>query len=135
MARGSGVSLIACDMFELNENTIHQLVARAEQRQQAISHKVRLGLTKTRQIGTQLGSPGNLTDRAREKGRIIAAATLTSQADRFAHEIGELVAVLRDQGLSLRNIARELIARDIKTARGGTWTAATVKNIIKRQEI
>jgi len=130
----SGVGLIACDMFELNEGNLHLLVARAEQRQQAISHKVRLGLNKTRQRGTQLGSPGNLTDCAREKGRIIAAATVASQADRFAQQIAELVAELREQGLSLRSIARELIARDIKTARGGTWTAATVKNIIQRQE-
>lgn len=130
----SGVAVIACDMFELSENNLHLLVARSERRQQAISHKVRAGLTRTRQRGTQLGSPRNLTDHDRTKGRMVAAATITSHADQFAQQIGRHIDMLLDQGLSLRAIARELIARDIKTARGGTWTAATVRNIIKRRE-
>jgi hypothetical protein len=39
---------------------------------------------------------------------------------------------LQDQGMSLRQIAAELVAQGIQTARGGEYTATAVKNALAR---
>jgi hypothetical protein len=41
-----------------------------------------------------------------------------------------MIEQIRAGGASLRQIAAELNARGIKTARGGKWYATTVRNII-----
>jgi site-specific DNA recombinase len=41
------------------------------------------------------------------------------------------VRAMREAGLSLRAIARELTARNVPTKRGGTWEAATVARLLR----
>jgi len=43
-----------------------------------------------------------------------------------------VIAELRGQGLSLRQIVAEADKRGIRTMRGGVWTAATVRNVLLR---
>jgi Recombinase len=43
-----------------------------------------------------------------------------------------IVAKLRAQDHSLRQIAVELVARSIRTRRGGEWTATAVRNVLAR---
>jgi len=45
-----------------------------------------------------------------------------------------VIEQIKAQGASLRQIATELNSRDIKTARGGKWHAATVRNILTLNE-
>ena len=54
-------------------------------------------------------------------------------ADDATLEAIPIAASLRAKGLSLRNIARELHLRGIPTARGGTWAAPTVRNLLNRK--
>ena len=42
----------------------------------------------------------------------------------------ELIAKLDAEGFGLSEIARELTARGIPTARGGTWYASTVRSVL-----
>jgi hypothetical protein len=39
---------------------------------------------------------------------------------------------MQDQGMSLRQIAAEMVSKSIRTARGGKWTATAVKNMLDR---
>ena len=43
-----------------------------------------------------------------------------------------VIKPLYEQGLSLRAIARELVARGVPTARCGQWTAVQVSDILRR---
>jgi hypothetical protein len=46
--------------------------------------------------------------------------------------VGAVGAELRDGGMSLRQIVTELDKRNIRTMRGGAWTATTVRNLLLR---
>jgi hypothetical protein len=46
--------------------------------------------------------------------------------------VGAVGTELRDAGMSLRQIVAELDKRNIRTMRGGQWTATTVRNLLLR---
>jgi hypothetical protein len=47
-----------------------------------------------------------------------------------AENVLPMIEQIRAGGASLRQIAAELNAREIKTERGGKWHATTVRNIL-----
>jgi DNA invertase Pin-like site-specific DNA recombinase len=53
-------------------------------------------------------------------------------ADAFAERLAGIVVPLRADGMSLADIAATLTARGVRTARGGAWTAAAVRNVLLR---
>ena len=53
-------------------------------------------------------------------------------SDDFAACVGRVIADLRAAGMSLRQIVAELDKREIRTMRGGAWTAASVRNLLLR---
>ena len=61
----------------------------------------------------------------------LGTAALVHVSDDFAC-VGPVIAELRGQGLSLRQIVAEADKRGIRTMRGGVWTAATVRNVLLR---
>lgn len=122
----SRVDFIACDMPEANRLTLHILAAVAEHEREMISIRTKAALEAAKARGTRLGAPdGRLARRA-------AAARLIAKADQFAAMLRPLVEGLALQGLSLREIARRLNDRGIKTSRGKAWQATTVRNLLAR---
>ena len=60
---------------------------------------------------------------------------MRSKADRFALEIKSVVDGLRANGCNTFNgMAFEMNRAGVKTARGGEWSAQTVKRLVKRLE-
>ena len=56
------------------------------------------------------------------------------QADRFAANVLPVIDDIRRQGAtSLREIAAQLTARGVRSARGGEWSTSAVRNILARQ--
>jgi hypothetical protein len=55
------------------------------------------------------------------------------KADQHAANVLPVIHQVAAHGASLRQIADELNTRGIKTARGGLWYAATVRNVMARQ--
>jgi hypothetical protein len=53
-------------------------------------------------------------------------------AEAFAASVGPIALGLRREGLSLRRVAAELANRDIRTPRGGAWTAHAVRVLLAR---
>ncbi|TXM72913.1 resolvase [Methylobacterium sp. WL69] len=77
------------------------------------------------------GILGNRTNLS-EASAMGAQANRTS-ADAFARNVRPLIEVIRSQGVTtLAGIAAELNARNVQTARGGSWEAMTVSRILKR---
>lgn len=65
--------------------------------------------------------------------RTASAVAVRAKADEFATSIGPIAQDLRDQGFSLNKIAIALTDKGIRTARGGRWSATTVRNLLARQ--
>lgn len=128
----SGVEFIACDMPQANKFTVHIMSAVAEQEREAISQRTKAALQAAKARGVKLGTPENLTDEARKRGQEKATLIASAHAQMCAENVWGIIEQLFAEGPSLRGIARELNERGIKSARGGTWTATSVKNIIAR---
>jgi DNA invertase Pin-like site-specific DNA recombinase len=118
----SGVEFVAVDMPQANRLTLHILAAVAEHEREMISQRTKAALAAAKARGTKLGNPRPDMTRA--------GAIWTEQSARFRAGIAPLVSSLRAQGMSLRRIAAELNARDIRTARGRKWQAATVLGVL-----
>ena len=87
------------------------------------------GLARRKAKGFPLS--GNRTNLA-EASRMGASET-TAMANQFARKVWPAIEEIRATGaVSLRAIAAELNDRGIRTARGGAWHPATVRNILAR---
>ena len=122
----SGADFVAVDMPEANRLTMHILAAVAEHEREAISIRTKAALQAAKARGVKLGNP-----RAAEAAPLAHQAS-QDQADRFAETVAPLIERLREQGMSYAAIATDLNERHIPTARGRSWYAGTVRNILQR---
>jgi DNA invertase Pin-like site-specific DNA recombinase len=129
----AGVEIAAADMPEANRFLLHVMAAVAEHEAQAISDRTRAALAAAKTKGVALGwsMPGRAGEQrlAARKG----AERNAVKADQHAGNVLPIIRQIASRGMSLRQIARELNARGLKTARGGLWYAATVRNVMLRQ--
>ena len=128
----AGVEIAAADMPEANRFLLHVMAAFAEHEAQAISDRTRAALAAAKARGVALGwSMPERKEEQRQASRK-GAAKNAQKADRHAVNILPVIRKIAAGGASLRQIADELTTRGIKTARGGMWYAATVRNSLKR---
>lgn len=130
----SGADIAAADMPEANRFLLHVMAAVAEHEAQAISDRTRAALAAASARGVKLG--WSIPERAGEQlaASRKGAAKNTAKADQHAANVLPIIQQIAEGGASLRQIAAVLNERGIKTARGGLWYAATVKNILARQQ-
>ena len=126
----AGVDFIAVDMPNANRLTVRLMAVIAQEEREMISARTKAALGAAKARGVLLGGwkGGPVVD-----GRLGVMA-VQQQADRYAAEVGPVVAGLREQGMSLRLVAAELASRGVRTARGGAWTAAAVRAVLLRKE-
>jgi len=123
----SGIEFVAADMPHANRLTVHILAAVAEHERDAISARTKVALAAARARGRVLGGPRIAAARA------LGSAANRDAADRFAANLLPLIRQIQESGAkSLRTVAAALAARGIPTARGGSWTAAQVANVLRR---
>jgi DNA invertase Pin-like site-specific DNA recombinase len=107
---------------------LHVYAALAEKERAMIAHRTRVALQAKKAQGVQLGNRTNLGE-ASTKG----AQANRAGADAFARNVLPVIEAIRAGGLStLKDIAIELNARHVATARGGEWSAMQVSRIIAR---
>lgn len=129
--RDAGVNFVAVDMPDANTVCIGVMAMVAQQEREAISQRTRAALAAAKRRGVVLGTPANLTHRARRAGTRASAATRTARAIERAQDLKATLDDLRRRGfVSLRQLADGLNARDIPAARGGLWTAAQVRRVV-----
>jgi DNA invertase Pin-like site-specific DNA recombinase len=129
----AGADFVAVDMPQANRLTLHVLAAVAEHEREMISARTKAALQAARARGTRLGwaIEARRTDQALASQRGCAAGRV--RADRFAANVLPVVQAVQAVGVStLAGVAAALNARGIKTARGGAWYAATVRNLLAR---
>ncbi|TIT00222.1 recombinase family protein [Mesorhizobium sp.] len=106
---------------------LHLFAAVAERERAMISERTRAALAAAKERGVKLGGP-KLAE-AQQKSMEVRMA----QADAFAANVLPIIRDIQASGVkSLRQIAVALNARGIASARGGTWTAVQVTDIINR---
>lgn len=112
---------------------LHVYAALAEKERHLIAQRTRAALAAAKARGRKLGGDrGNLGAVAHLGARASAQAR-SAAANKRKEDLYPFTCALRDQGLSLRQVADELTARAVPTARGAqTWTAAGVKRILER---
>jgi DNA invertase Pin-like site-specific DNA recombinase len=107
---------------------LHLFAALAEKERALISERTKAALAAKKAQGAQLGNRTNLAE-AQSKGR----AAVQQAADEFAANTLPIVRQLQSQGMtSLRKLAAALNERRVPTARGGTWQAVQVRNLLAR---
>jgi DNA invertase Pin-like site-specific DNA recombinase len=108
---------------------LHIYAGVAEKERALIADRTRNAMQAAKQRGQRLGNP-RLDDI-----RHLAAAATRKLSDDYAENTIPIVRQIQASGAtSLRQIAAALTARGIPTARGGTWNAPQVRNLLLRGE-
>lgn len=124
----SKAEFVAVDFPTANRLTLHIMAAFAEHEREMISARTKAALAVRKAQGVKLGNRTNLAA-AQAKG----GAAIKREADAFAAKVMPTIDAIRATGaISYNAIAKALNDRGVKTAKGGTWAAATVRNIMLR---
>lgn len=124
----SKAEFIAVDFPTANRVTLHIMAAFAEHEREMISARTKAALAIRKAQGAKLGNRTNLAA-AQAKG----GAAIKREADAFAARVIPTIEAIKATGATSYNaIAKVLNDRGVKTAKGGTWAAATVRNIMLR---
>jgi DNA invertase Pin-like site-specific DNA recombinase len=112
-------------MPEANKLTVHILAAMAEHEREQISKRTKDALAAAKRRGKRLGNP-DIAEVAK-RGR----AALKANARRFAANVRPIIEEIVRSGITSHNaIAAKLNERNVRTARGGTWTHVQVGAIL-----
>lgn len=136
VVEGSGEGgVVFCDLPQVpagpvGKFLVTQMAAVAELEAGLISQRTKAALAAAKARGAKLGGWRGGPKVAPEAGM----KARQGKADAFAAAVGPIVTESRQQGRSLRQIAAELAAKGIRTARGGDWTAAAVRAVLLRLE-
>ena len=130
----SGVEVTAADMPEANRFVLHIMAAVAEHEARAISDRTKAALEAAKARGVKLGASNPAIQASLAGAKAKSAHTRKVQADQHAANVLPIIQQIAEGGASLRQIAAALNERGIKTARGGLWHAATVRNILARKK-
>lgn len=130
----SGVEIAAADMPQANRFLLHVIAAVAEHEAKMISERTKAALAAAKARGTVLGWA--IPARREEQKRAATAGAMrnAAKADQHAANVLPVIRQIASEGASLRQIAEQLNARGVKTARGGSWHASTVRNITARAD-
>lgn len=122
--------VVAIDIGEQADNFIkHIHAALAEKELSQISSRTKAGLQALKARGVVLGNRTNLAE-----AQGMGVAVIKAKAKGFALKMKPPIERMRKAGMTMKEIADELNALGVDTARGGMWQASTVCNIIKRWE-
>jgi DNA invertase Pin-like site-specific DNA recombinase len=129
--RDAGVQFVCADAPHATRLTIGIMAVVAEAESDAISARVRDGIAAAKERGVKIGTPGNLTNRDRRKGRRIANAHRRSAAYQRIWDLTPVVRELRASGArSHEDLANALNERGIPTPTGRQWTAGRTRRLL-----
>ena len=138
----SGVDFVNAEAPGDDRFVTHVKAAMAEEEARKISERTKAALAAAKRRGVRLGSarPGHWDGREdrRKAGSAkgLPLATAKARAKRLEEsepvyrEAAKIVRKMRDEGASLREIAKELNSEGFTTARGAAWTAMQVSRLI-----
>lgn len=127
--QNSRVRFVAVDMPGADEFVVGVMAALAEKERKMISERIKAALAASKARGTKLGG---YRENAFRGNYFAGGRAMAKAADDRAIQLAGYIRKGQRDGVSLRGIASILDKAGITTARGGVWTAAGVRNMIKR---
>jgi DNA invertase Pin-like site-specific DNA recombinase len=132
----AGVTFKALDCPDADKFTIHILAAVAEKEAADISARTKAALTAYKARGGVLGgarkdNPG-LSPEAMRKGQRLAAQARQEKAKAAYVELVPVMAKMREEGQSFRDIAAKLNELGYSTQHGRPWNHVTVRLVLER---
>lgn len=128
--RDTGVKFTAIDMPEANSVTIGIMAVLAQDERERISQRTKAALNELREKGIRLGSPQNLTLKARKKG--LEARMRYAKEDENNKKAGEFIISLRKNGMSFYAITIKLNTLGFKTRCGKDFQQTQVHRLYDR---
>jgi DNA invertase Pin-like site-specific DNA recombinase len=127
----SGCEFCAVDFPQANRFMIHLLAAVGEYEAKLISERTKAALQSAKRRGLILGgNRGNIFD-IQPKGSHTGNAVRRATAQQRANDLRPVIAEIQAKGAgSLREIAAQLNARGIQTARGYRWSPTAVMRVL-----
>jgi len=124
----AGVNFVAADMPNANRLTVRLMAVVAENEREMIAARTKAALAAAKARGVILGGwKGGLV-----VNHALGTAALRERAAAFVASVGPIVSGMHAEGMSLRQIAGQLMEKGIRTSRGATWTAAAVRSVLLR---
>jgi hypothetical protein len=102
----------------------------AQHEREITSARTKKALAAKKARGATLGTPANLTDNARAKGRAANSAKAASNPNN--QRAKAMATVLNNNGTSIRKIADQLNSSGFTTSRGNAFTATQVVRLLKQ---
>lgn len=138
----SGCEFAAADMPSANRFMLHVMAAVAEHEAKAISDRTKDALRAAKANGVKLGSarPGHWKGREQArlngltKARTVAVKVRQENAAQAYTDLLPMIAGLKGEGLSLRQIAERLNAEGHTTRRGRPWNPVQVARVLERNQ-
>ena len=121
----SGVEFVAVDNPHATRLTLHILAAVAEHEREMIAERTKAALQAAKARGIRLGRNG--ADRL--------APTYRKAAIERARQLASVLSDMKNAGMSARQMALQLSARNIPTLTGAQWHAQTVIRMLDRAGI
>jgi DNA invertase Pin-like site-specific DNA recombinase len=126
------VDFVACDMPSADRFTVGIMAILAQKERELISERTKAALAAAKARGRKLGNP-NGAAHLRPYGNTKAVETVRLEANERAERLRRIISELRVSGITSANgLAKALNERHVAAARGGTWTARSVLNVLER---
>ncbi|GHA81169.1 recombinase family protein [Pontibacter akesuensis] len=125
--RDSHVHFLAVDMPDANTLTIGIFAVLAQHERELISSRTRAALQQKKLQGFALGTPGNLTAGARQRG--LQVRQENAAAHKANRQATELIRMYREQGMTFQAIADRLNNQGYTTRRGKRFFPHTVQRL------
>ena len=122
------VKFVCCDLPDANELTINIIGAMAQSERKLISERTKSPLVQLKKRGVKLGSPENLTNDARLKGSMKMIEKSRKNDNNI--KARKVIHLLKSNGMTLREIAKELTESGFKTSKGLTFKAKQVRRLL-----
>lgn len=126
------IDFVCCDMPNANTVTIGIMAVLAQDERERISHRTKSALAELKSKGEKLGSPENMTAKARAKGlEVRKQNALQNENNRKATA---LIISMRESGKAFAQITRELNDLGFKTRTGKAFQQNQVQILFNRYQ-
>jgi DNA invertase Pin-like site-specific DNA recombinase len=130
--RDTKVPFVCCDIPEANTLTIGIFATMAQHERETVSARTKAALAAKKRQGFKLGTPGNLTEAARQKSIEVRKDKARRNTNNRRAEA--MIKELRSHGMSYQKIAEKLNDNGFKTSRGNKFSAKQVQRLADRSK-
>lgn len=130
--RDTKVNFVCCDMPTANSVTVGIMAILSQDERERISHRTKSALAELKSKGVKLGSPENMTAKAREKG--LETRKRNALQNENNRKATALITSMKQSGKSFAQITRELNDLGFKTRTGKMFQQNQVQILYKRFE-